>query len=184
MPGSRTNRSQQLTRTLRPRLCAPPAAFLPRLRIVTQLQPIAAVDVRGAIQGLVDEVQSIPGLRGDYLRGLALSFQVMWDLVTERLDQGDPVPYERAVQASTGSAPSPSQPAARRARVAELLDRRGYATVDDWRRARPVAMAKVESYGAEVIDAYDRLTECNLVPHLPEDSPYGVTRVWFRFSCS
>jgi hypothetical protein len=168
MPGSRTNRSQPLTRTLRPRLCAPPAAFLPRLRIVTQLQPIAAVDVRGAIQGLVDEVQSIPGLRGDYLRGLALSFQVMWDLVTERLDQGDPVPYERAVQASTGSAPSPSQPAARRARVAELLDRRGYATVDDWRRARPVAMAKVESYGAEVIDAYDRLTECNLLPHLPE----------------
>jgi hypothetical protein len=129
---------------------------------------LAAVDVRGAIQGLVAEVQSIPGPRGDYLRGLALSFQVMWDLVMERLEQGDPVPYERAVQASTGSAPSPSRPAARRARVAELLDRRGFATVDDWRRARVVAMAEVERYGAEVIAAYDRLTECNLLPYLPE----------------
>src|SRR5215472_15437154 len=53
---------------------------------------IAAVDVRGAIEGLVAEVQSIPGPRGDYLRGLALSFQVTWDLVMERLEQGDPVP--------------------------------------------------------------------------------------------
>src|SRR5512133_1704993 len=49
---------------------------------------LAAVDVPGAIAGLAE-------VRGDYLRGLVLSFQVMWELVEERLGRGAPVAYER-----------------------------------------------------------------------------------------
>ena len=46
----------------------------------------------------------------------------------EMLGKGKPVPYERCVQASTGKLPEPSQPEAKRDRVAELLDRAGYST--------------------------------------------------------
>ena len=54
-----------------------------------------AVDVHGAIDALTTEA------RGEYLGGLALCLQVMWDLVMELLDKGESVPYERAVRAST-----------------------------------------------------------------------------------
>jgi hypothetical protein len=141
---------------------------------------LAAVDVRGAIEGLGAEARSIRGARGEYLRGLATSFEVMWDLVMELLGKGDSVPYERAVRASTGAAPSPSQPAAKRRRVAELLDHRGYASADEWRHARPTPMATVESYGAEVIAEYDRLSERHLLPYLPAEL-HAVPRANIRF---
>jgi hypothetical protein len=46
---------------------------------------LAAVDVSGAIHGLKTEAAAIPSLRGAYLRGLALSFETMWDLAMEML---------------------------------------------------------------------------------------------------
>ena len=117
---------------------------------------LAAVDVRGAIAGLAAEGNAMSGLRGEYVRGLALCFEVMWDLAMELLGTGDPVPYERCVQASTGQEPAPSHPEAKRERVAELLARAGHpsrsgeellAAVDAWRRARRVPMASVRALG-------------------------------------
>jgi hypothetical protein len=139
---------------------------------------IDAVDVHGAIEGLAREAAAIPGLRGDYLRGMADSFEVMWDLVMERLGKGAPVPYERCVRASTGAAPAPSDPRARRERAAELLARAGHpsntpeellAAVDAWRRERLIPMASVRALGAAVIAYYDRLSEQNLLPYLPAE---------------
>ena len=123
---------------------------------------LAAVDVRGAIRGLAAEAASAEGLRGDYIRGLAACFEVMWDLAMEVLGKGEPVPYERAVLASTGTPPSPSDPAPRRERVAELL-----AAVDAWKRERLVPMASVRALGNAVIAEYDRLSVANLLPHFP-----------------
>ena len=137
---------------------------------------LAAVDVRGAIRGLAAEGASSPGLRGDYMRGLATSFEVMWDLAMEVLGKGEPVPYERAVLASTGAAPAPSDPTPKRRRLTELLARAGHpsstpeellAAVDAWRRDRLVPMASVRALGHAVIAAYDRLSVANLLPHFP-----------------
>src|SRR5579871_3165634 len=113
---------------------------------------IGAVDVRGAIGGLQAETAAMPGLRGEYLRGLGLCFEVMWDLAMETLGLGGAVPYERCVAASTGQPPSQSDPAAKRARIMELLARAGYpsrtgdellAAVDSWRKARYTPMAVI-----------------------------------------
>ena len=135
---------------------------------------LASVDVRGSIDALSAEA------RGEYLDGLALCLRVMWDLVMERLDKGGPVPYERAVRASTGQDPSPSEPRARRERITELLDRRGYADAGAWRRALAAPMASVETYGAQVIEEYDRLSARHLVPYLPAEL-HGVPRANIRF---
>ncbi len=123
---------------------------------------LAAVDVRGAIAGLASA-------RDSYVRGLAECFEVMWDLAMELLGKGDPVPYERCVQASTGQSPSPSHPEAKRERVAELLERAGYASVDAWRKPRRAPMASVRALGDAFIAKYDRLSEANLLPHLPPE---------------
>ena len=139
---------------------------------------LAAVDVHGAIAGLADEARAMPGLRGAYLEGLAGCFEVMWDLVMERLGQGAPVPYERCVRASIGAAPSPSQPEEKRARVAELVARAGHpaagpedlpAAVDAWRRDRLVPMASVRALGAAVIAYFDHLCREHLLPYLPPE---------------
>ncbi len=58
--------------------------------------------------------------------GLAMCLETMWDLAMELVGKGDPVPYTRCVEASTGKPPEPSQPQAKRERVAELLGRAGY----------------------------------------------------------
>src|ERR1035441_6968320 len=60
------------------------------------------VDIPGAIAGTKSEAQAIGGLRGQYLTGLALSLDVMWDLAMEMMGKGAAVPYERCVEASTG----------------------------------------------------------------------------------
>ncbi len=72
------------------------------------------VDVRGAIDALARRDDA-------YVANLALCLDVMWDLAMELLEKGEAVPYERCVQASTGAAPSPSDPKPKRERVAELL---------------------------------------------------------------
>ena len=139
---------------------------------------LAAVDVRGAIAALGAEAQAMSGLRARYVAGLAMSFEVMWDLAMEILDKGPAVPYERCVRASTGLAPTPSDPKAKRAQVRELLARAGHASsgdadllaaVDAWRAARYVPMASVRSVGDAYIARYRALAERNLRPHLPRE---------------
>ena len=142
------------------------------------------VDILGAIRALKTES---PG--SDYLAGLALCFETMWDLAMEILGVGEPVPYDRCVQASTGQAPEASDPSAKRERVAELLARAGYpshdrdsllAAVDAWRRARAVPMASIKPLGAAVIAWFDQLTASNVLPHLP--APFhSVPRANIRF---
>jgi len=139
---------------------------------------LAAVDVQGAIRGLTAEAAAIAGLRGEYLRGLALCFETMWDLAMEMLGEGEAVPYDRCVMASIGRAPSQSDPTAKRERVAELLARAGHpsqtgdellAAVDAWRKARVVPMAAIRGLGAAVIAQYDALSAAQLAAHLPAE---------------
>ncbi len=136
------------------------------------------VDLPQAIAGVRDEARKLGGLRGEYLLGMATSLEIMWDLAMEVLGKGAPVPYARCVEASTGRPPGASHPEAKRARVAELLARAGYATagagglraaVDAWRRDRWVPMASVRALGAAFIAHYDRLSQVNLLPHLPPE---------------
>jgi hypothetical protein len=136
------------------------------------------VEIHAAISGTKAEGQAIGGLRGEYLSGLALSLETMWDLAMEMLGKGPAVPYERCVEASTGRAPEPSQPEAKRMRVAELLGHAGYASadrdgllnaVDTWRRERTVPMGSVKAMGAAVIAYFDQLCVENLLPHLPAE---------------
>ncbi len=139
---------------------------------------LAAVDVRGAIAELAAAGRKMPEPRGEYVRGLALCFEVMWDLAMELLGKGAAAPYERCVMASTGEPPSPSHPESKRERVAELLARAGHpssnpdellAAVDAWRRPRRAPMASVRALGDAFIAKYDALSARHLVPHLPPE---------------
>ena len=136
------------------------------------------VDLPQAIAGIRAEARKSGGMRGEYLQGLALCLETMWDLAMEVLGKGKPVPYERCVESSTGRPPEPSRPEAKRERVTELLDRAGYSTtssagllgaVDAWRRDRVVPMASVRALGAAVIAHFDRLSAANLLPYLPKE---------------
>ena len=49
---------------------------------------LAAVDIPAAIRGLSAEAAALGGLRGEYLSGLALCFETMWDLAMEILGRG------------------------------------------------------------------------------------------------
>jgi hypothetical protein len=152
---------------------------------------------RQAIQAYLERVEILDAIRAlktetpqsDYLAGLALCFETMWDLAMEILGVGDPVPYTRCVRASTGQAPEPSDPCAKRERVAELLARDGYpshdrasllAAVDTWRKAHSVPMASIKPLGAAVIAWFDRLTASNVIPYLPE-ALRSVPRANIRF---
>jgi len=150
---------------------------------------LAAVDVRGAIDGLASRARSIGGVRGGYLAGVADSLLVMWQLGEEVLGRGPAVPYERCVLASTGRAPSPSKPEAKRQRLARLLSRAGHATgtpeqlleaVDAWRRARLVSHDTIAALGAGCIQQLDALTLANVVPFLPQ-AVRGVPRANVTF---
>ncbi len=58
-----------------------------------QLDPyLRDVDLPRAIAGLRDEAEKIGGTRGQYLSGLAVCLDVMWDLAMETIGKGDPVP--------------------------------------------------------------------------------------------
>jgi len=148
-----------------------------------------AVDVMGAIRGLKEEAANTPSLRGEYLRGLALCFETMWDLAMEMLGKGEAVPYERCVEASIGQAPSQSNPTAKRERVAELLAQAGYpshsgdellAAVDAWRKQRMAPMASIRALGAAVIAQYDALSAAHLSPYLPAEL-HAVPRANIQF---
>jgi len=150
---------------------------------------LAAIDVAGAISGLTAEARGLSGSRGAYLAGLAVCFETMWDLVLEILGRGEPVPYRRCVEASTGSAPTASDPLSKRRRVAELLERAGYATgddeallkaVDDWRRDRLVPGASIPALASAFIAELDARAERQLAPHLPP-ALRAVPRANIRF---
>ncbi len=137
---------------------------------------LGEVDLPKAIAGVRKEGDSIGGLRGQYLAGLATSLEVMWDLAMEIVGKGPAVPYRRCVEASTGRPPEPSKPEAKRNRVAELLNRGGYSTadgllgaVDSWRRERISPMGSVRALGAAVIAYFDNLSAANLMPYLPKE---------------
>jgi hypothetical protein len=136
------------------------------------------VDLPRAIVGIRSEAENAKKLRQAYLNGLALSMEAMLDLAMEILGKGDPVPYSRSVEASTGKPPEPSQPESKRQRVTELLGRAGFKSangsellqaVDAWRRDRLIPMASVRGLGAAVIAEFDALSAKNLVPHLPKE---------------
>ena len=136
------------------------------------------VDLPAAIAGLRSEAAGCDEPRRSYLVGLALSLDTMWDLAMEVAGKGDAVPYTRAVEASTGKPPEPSQPESKRERVAELLNRAGYsctqpggilAAVDAWRRDRVTPMASVKALGAAVIAHFDALSATNLLGYLPQE---------------
>jgi hypothetical protein len=146
---------------------------------------LRAVDLPGAIAGLRGEAARIAkegmgASRAAYLDGLSGSLEVMWDLAMETAGRGEKVPYERAVVASTGKPPEPSQPAEKRERVAELLGRAGLSgaglsgtrlleAVDAWRKSRGIPMASVRGLGAAVIAKFDALSGKNLMPYLPKE---------------
>jgi hypothetical protein len=136
------------------------------------------VDLPQAIAGIRKEALSIQNPRQSYLTGLAVSLETMWDLAMEVFGKGDPVPYARAVEASTAKPPEPSEPEAKRQRVAELLGRAGYksasaesllSAVDAWRKDRVSPMASVRGLGAAVIAHFDSLSAKNLLPYLPSE---------------
>jgi hypothetical protein len=140
------------------------------------------VNLPAAIAGLREEAARCPEThiapRRAYLAGLAHSLEVMWDLAMEVLGKGEPVPYTRAVEASTGKPPEPSHPEAKRERLAELLGRAGYlisqtdgilGAVDAWRRDRITPTASVKAFGQAVIAYFDALSAKNLVPHLTKE---------------
>ena len=141
---------------------------------------LGAVDILGAIRAMKFEAGAMGGLRGQYVAGLALCFETMWDLAMEMLGKGEPVPYARCVEASTGHPPEPSDPSAKRAMLGELLAATGYDSVDAWRRAHQVPMASIRTLGAAVIAWFDRLTAENVVPHLPA-ALHAVPRANIRF---
>ena len=137
---------------------------------------LCELDFPKAVSGIRQEADAMGGLRGKYLAGLALCLEAMWDLAMEVLGKGDPVPYSRSVEASTGKPPEPSDPQSKRELVAQLLSRAGYASsngvellasVDAWRRSRVIPMASVRGLGAAVIAHFDALSAKNLQPHLP-----------------
>ena len=139
---------------------------------------VKQVDIPSAIAGTKAEAQEVGGLRGQYLAGLVLCLETMWDLAMEMLGKGPAVPYERCVVASTARDPEASQPEAKRSRVAELLGRAGYASadrdgllaaVDAWRRERTVPMGSVRAMGAAVIAYFDQLCVEHLLPQLPAE---------------
>ncbi len=139
---------------------------------------LRAVDVPEAVAGVGKEAGKAAGLRQAYLAGLAICLETMWDLAMEVAGKGDPVPYARAVESSTGKPPEPSRPEEKRERVAELLGRAGYAAaengglfgaVDAWRRDRLAPMASVKALGTAVIAHFDSLSAKNLAPYLPAE---------------
>ena len=136
------------------------------------------IDVPAAMEGIKSEAAKLGGLRDAYLNGLTISLLAMWDLAMEVLGKGEPVPYQRCVEASTGRPPEPSKPEAKRQRVTELLLRAGHSAVDlggvlkavdAWRAERQVPMASVRTLGNAMIASYDRLCQANLVPYLPTE---------------
>ena len=136
------------------------------------------VNLPQAIAAIREEAKRPDALRKPFLASLADCIQTMLDLAMEVLGKGDPVPYARCVEDSTGKPPEPSKPEKKRQRVAELLGRAGYKSsnadellkaVDAWRRERVAPLASVKALSAAVIAQFDNLCARNLQPYLPRE---------------
>lgn len=136
------------------------------------------VDLPAAISGMTEMGAAEAGVRGDFLAGLGLSVEVMWDLAMETLGRGEPVPYTRSVEASTAMAPTPSDPGPKRALLAELLTGAGYPAdneegileaVDAWRADRMVPAATIPALARAFIAELEAGTAANVMPYLPEE---------------
>ncbi len=161
---------------------------------------LAEVEVKRSIDAVAAEGKRIGGLRGAYLSGLALCFDVMWDLAMELLGRGAPVPYDRCVHAMTDRPPEPSRPEEKRRLLADLLvaaghpskDRAGLlAAVDAWRKKKIVEGRSIPSLAAEVIRELEALARKNLLPYLPSElfvvplanvSFFPIENAWFSGS--
>jgi hypothetical protein len=150
---------------------------------------LQVVDIPAAIGALNQAAGSAGKLRGAYLQGMCECLGVMWDLVQELLDRGPPVPYERCVIASTGAAPTPSDPVSKRARIAELLARQGYrcgtraqllAAVDTWRSERMVPKKSIAMLADACIAQFDAGAARHIAPYLPR-ALRDVPRANIRF---
>lgn len=142
---------------------------------------LSAVDVRGAIEGVVAAGKAMQGaerLRGLYLVGLGECFRLMWDLAMECLGEGEKVPYARCVGALLGGPPISCDGTERRRQVAELLRAAGHAAgpgedlaaaVAAWRGQRLVSARDIAPLAARVIAELDALTAKNVMPHLPAE---------------
>jgi hypothetical protein len=158
---------------------------LPRAYTVVEAAPLRAtggvsaptpdVDAINAYLDKIDIPEALEALKSEpseYVAGLVLCFEVMWDLAMERIGRVAPVPYERCVLASTGALPEPSDPASKLDRVAQLLacpPAGILAAVDAWRAQHRAGLDTVKQLGADTIATFDRLTAANVVPHLPPD---------------
>ncbi len=138
------------------------------------------------ISELTESSKKVTGLRGAYLQGLASSLKVMLELAMEVAGKAPKVDYERCVIASTGKPPEPSDPTAKRERVAELLGVKEQSTeallaaVDAWRKKWNVGMDRVKEISGEVIQHFDSLSAKNLLPYLPREMA-GVPRANIDF---
>jgi hypothetical protein len=150
---------------------------------------LAAVDVQGAIRGIIEKSKGLPARRRTYLKGLAVCFEAMWDLAMEILGKGDPVPYDRCVRASTGAGPQASNAAAKRRLLRELLDHAGYpssgntelhAAVDAWRADRRTPPSSFFALSSAIAAEFDQLSQKNLLPYLPKPF-HSVPRANIRF---
>jgi hypothetical protein len=150
---------------------------------------LKAVDIPAAIGELGDAAGSVDRLRGAYLQGMCECLGVMWDLAQERLGRGPAVPYERCIVASTGAAPTASDPLSKRERVAELLARQGYrsgsrakllSAVDAWRRDRTVPTKSIAMLADACIAQFDAGAAKHIAPYLPRFL-HGVPRANIRF---
>lgn len=150
---------------------------------------LAAIDVPGAIEAMLKAGRTQNGLRGAYLEGMGECLDVMWDLVQEILGRGPKVSYQRCVNASTGESPTPSDPEAKRLRVAELLAAQGYpsgsgeqllAAVDAWRKARLVPKKSIPMIADACIAMFDEGARENIVPYLPTGL-HEIPRANIRF---
>lgn len=138
---------------------------------------LEAVDVRKSIEELTAAGKALGGLRGAYIVSQGECLMVMYDLVLELRGKGPAVPYERAVIASTGKPPEPSNPSAKRKLLADLLSKAGYdaatpsmllAAVDAWRRDRLVPKKAIPQLGAAFIALLEEGAKRHVVPYLPE----------------
>lgn len=148
---------------------------------------LGAVDLRAAMDLVASEGPGQAGVRGPFLAGLSTCLEVMWDLAMESLDKGEPVPYSRSVEASTGARPTPSDSRAMLEALGALLGGAGYSpesslldAADAWRHDRMVPAASIGSLARAFIAELEAGTRAHVMPHLPEEM-HGVPRANVEF---
>ena len=182
--------SRSPTRTRRPRRCARAGGVSAKAPDRAAIDAyLAAVDVRGAIARVLAEARRLGGLRGDVPRRAR-------PLLRGDVGPGDGDPRQgsrsrtsAACATLTGAPPEPSDPAAKRERVAELLATAGHPSSGDGPCSRPSTPGaasgscpakSIPALGDAFIARYDALAARNLVPHLPRELA-RVPRANIRF---